>query len=117
MSVSDFVILGTDTDGGKTTFAVLWLAAFFAEYEYWKPLETGEADSERVRRLVPSAIVHASIRHFPEPVAPLLAARRHGVVIAPARELAALRPQPSVPERALLIETFGSPFSPLNETE
>src|SRR5438105_11863465 len=89
---ADLVILGTDTDAGKTTFAVLWLAAFATEYEYWKPLETGEADSERVRRLVPLAMVHAAIQHFPEPVAPLLAARQHGAVIPSARDLAARKP-------------------------
>ena len=37
--MSDLIILGTDTDAGKTTFALLWLAAF-GEYGYWKPVET-----------------------------------------------------------------------------
>src|SRR5438067_3395775 len=110
----DLVILGTDTDAGKTTFAVLWLAAFATEYEYWKPLETGEADSERVRRFVPAATVHAAVQHFPEAVAPLLAARQRGLKIPAARDLAARKPASS---KALLIETFGSPFSPLNDDE
>jgi adenosylmethionine-8-amino-7-oxononanoate aminotransferase len=117
MPVSDFVILGTDTDAGKTTFAALWLAAFSDHYEYWKPLETGEADSQRLRRLVPAAVVHPSVKHFNEAVAPLLAARQQGDIIPTAAELAALRPKPASPRRGVVIETFGSPFSPLNESE
>ncbi len=117
MSVADFLILGTDTDAGKTTFAALWLAAFSGDYGYWKPLETGEPDSRRIRNLVPSAVVHSSIQHFAEPVAPLLAARQRRVSIPTAEELAALRPKPTTPGRAITVETFGSPFSPLNETE
>ncbi len=112
----DLLILGTDTDAGKTTFAALWLSAFPTEYEYWKPVETGEADSERIRRWVPAAVVHPSLKHFPEAVAPLLAARTHGQTIPASSVLAARKPIPPT-GRALLVETFGSPFSPLNENE
>src|SRR5438270_645214 len=59
--MTDLLILGTDTDAGKTTFALLWLAAFSQEYEYWKPVETGDSDTERVRQLVPAAGVHAPL--------------------------------------------------------
>jgi adenosylmethionine-8-amino-7-oxononanoate aminotransferase len=113
----DLLILGTDTDAGKTTLALLWLAAFADSFEYWKPLETGDADSERVGRLVPPAVVHPPVQHFHSAVAPMLAARAEGKVIAPARELVACKPLPKGPGRALLIESFGSPFSPLNESE
>jgi adenosylmethionine-8-amino-7-oxononanoate aminotransferase len=113
--MTDFIILGTDTDAGKTTFALLWLAAFGEKYAYWKPLESGESDSQRVRTLAPSATVLPPLRHFAEPVAPMLAARAAGEVIPSAAEIAAARPQ--VADRALVIETFGSPFSPLNEAE
>ena len=54
-SSPSFVVLGTDTDAGKTTFALLWLAAFADRWEYWKPLETGDSDSETVRRTAPAA--------------------------------------------------------------
>jgi adenosylmethionine---8-amino-7-oxononanoate aminotransferase len=110
------VILGTDTDAGKTTFALLWLAAFGQDSEYWKPLESGESDSERIRRLVPEALVHAPVAHFDDACAPLLAARRVGRTIPAASELAARCPSPR-PGRQLLMETFGGPFSPLNESE
>ena len=114
---ADFVVLGTDTDAGKTTFSLLWLAAFADDYEYWKPLETGDSDSETVRRLVPAAGVHPPVMRFAEPVAPPLAARREGRTIPTAAELAATRPTPTNAGTGLLIETFGGPFSPLNDSE
>jgi adenosylmethionine-8-amino-7-oxononanoate aminotransferase len=115
--MSDFLILGTDTDAGKTTFALLWLAAFADRYEYWKPLETGASDTHTIERLVPTATTHPSVARFDEALAPLLAARRQGSTIASATTLAGCRPLPSSPGRHLLIETFGSPLSPLNESE
>src|SRR5262249_36349333 len=86
-------------------------------YEYFKPLETGESDTDRVRRLVPAAAVHPPLMHFRHPVAPMLAARMEGKSIPPARDIAALRDAPRQPGHSLLLETFGSPFSPLNESE
>jgi adenosylmethionine---8-amino-7-oxononanoate aminotransferase len=115
--MSDLLILGTDTDAGKTTFALLCLAAFPDRFEYWKPVETGESDSERVRRLVPGAVVHPPVARFDAPVAPPLAARQEGRTVPLAHAIVAARPKPTQPGRHLLIETFGSPFSPLNERE
>jgi adenosylmethionine-8-amino-7-oxononanoate aminotransferase len=115
--MSDLLILGTDTDAGKTTFALLLLAGFPDQYEYWKPVETGESDSERMRRLVPGAVVHPPLARFAAPVAPPVAAEREGRTIPLAHAIAAARPRPTQPERHVLIETFGSPFSPLNERE
>ncbi len=112
--MNDLLIVGTDTAAGKTTLALLWMAAFSGEYEYWKPLETGDSDSAAIRRLVPKATVHAPLLTFRQPVAPLLAARHEGVTIPRAETIAAARPNSS---RALLIETFGGPFSPLGEDE
>jgi adenosylmethionine-8-amino-7-oxononanoate aminotransferase len=115
--MSDLIVLGTDTGAGKTTFAALWLAAFADRYEYWKPLETGESDTETIRKLAPTAVVHPPLRHFAPAVAPLLASRQQGGGIPVALEIAAARPQVSRAGRHLLVETFGSPLSPLNETE
>ena len=56
--MTDVLILGTDTDAGKTALSVLWLAELADDYEYWKPLETGNSDSQRVRQCVPGAYVH-----------------------------------------------------------
>jgi adenosylmethionine-8-amino-7-oxononanoate aminotransferase len=115
--MTDLLILGTDTDAGKTTFALLWLAAFPQEYEYWKPLETGDSDTDRVRQLVPAAAVHAPRAHFRDAVAPLLAARMTGAVVPSAEAIVAAKPAPRHPGRCLLVETFGGPLSPLNESE
>jgi adenosylmethionine-8-amino-7-oxononanoate aminotransferase len=111
--MSNLLILGTDTDAGKTTFALLWLAAFGDRYAYWKPVETGPSDTELVRRLVPSAIIEPPVLCFAEPVAPPLAARREGKQIPCAADLVSARPRAA----PVLIETFGSPLSPLNEYE
>lgn len=110
----NLIVLGTDTDAGKTTFSLLWLTAFRHEWEYWKPLETGDSDSECVRRLVPNVVVHPPVASFREPLAPQLAAKRGGRTIPLAAELAANVPSTN---RNLLIETFGGPLSPLNDSE
>src|SRR5262245_5309454 len=55
--MSDFVVLGTDTDSGKTTFSLLWLTAFCGEFAYWKPVETGESATDCGRRLLPGTQV------------------------------------------------------------
>jgi adenosylmethionine-8-amino-7-oxononanoate aminotransferase len=115
--MTDLLILGTDTDAGKTTFALLWLAVFADGYEYWKPLESGESDTERVRHLVPAATVHEPLARFRQAVAPLLAARAEGGTIPTAETIAAAKPVPRQPGRHLLLETFGSPLSPLNDSE
>jgi adenosylmethionine-8-amino-7-oxononanoate aminotransferase len=115
--MTDLLILGSDTGAGKTTLALLWLAAFGDEYEYWKPVETGDSDTEQVRRLVPAAWAHPPHARFERPVAPLLAARLEGGTVPPAAVLASTKPASQHPRRHLLIETFGSPFSPLTDTE
>ena len=112
--MSDLIVLGTDTDAGKTTFALLWMTAFIDQDAYWKPVETGESDTERVRRLLPNVVVIDPIARFAEPVAPPLAARREGGSIPSGRELARRRPHN---RRSLLIETFGGPLSPLDDSE
>ena len=112
--MSSFVVLGTDTDAGKTTFCLLWLAAFAEEFAYWKPVETGESDANRIAKLIPEAQVLPPLARFKLAVAPPLAARRAGQPISSAIEIARSRPHSDKPQ---VIETFGSPFSPLNENE
>jgi dethiobiotin synthetase len=73
-----FVVLGTDTDAGKTAFAAQWMTAFADQFAYWKPVETGESDSETIRRLVPSAKVFPPHARFRAPLAPVLAATQEG---------------------------------------
>lgn len=110
--MNSFVVLGTDTDAGKTTFSLLWLAAF-PDWSYWKPMETGESDSQKVRDFLPNVVVHPPVASFRDPVAPPLAAKREGRSIPNAVALVASCPS----QRPLLVETFGGPFSPLNDHE
>jgi adenosylmethionine---8-amino-7-oxononanoate aminotransferase len=98
----DFIVLGTDTDAGKTTFSLHWLAAF-PEFAYWKPFETGDSDTATVRRYVPTARAH-------DP----LAARREGRAMPTTADAARGVPTQAGP---LLIETFGGPMSPFNDAE
>lgn len=112
--MSDFIVVGTDTDAGKTTFSLLWLTAFDDNCGYWKPLETGQSDTETIRRLVPKSTVFAPAVRLESPVAPPLAARREGKNIPSASLLARSRPQF---DGSLIIESFGGPLSPLNDGE
>ena len=92
--MSDLLILGTDTDAGKTTFALLWLSVFADQYEYWKPIESGPSDTEQVRQLVPAAIIHPPVKRVRHAIAPAHAARLEGEVIPGAATLVAARPAP-----------------------
>jgi adenosylmethionine-8-amino-7-oxononanoate aminotransferase len=129
-AMSDVIVVGTDTGAGKTTLALLWMASFGKDYDYWKPVETGESDSELVTRLVPTARVHPPLARYHEAVAPALAARRAGIRPPTVADIVSARPtaDDTNPKRErgresfdgtrhLLIETFGSPMSPLNNHE
>ncbi|QVL32614.1 adenosylmethionine--8-amino-7-oxononanoate transaminase [Telmatocola sphagniphila] len=107
-----FIVLGTDTDAGKTAFSLAFLTAFADRFDYWKPVETGAPDSGRIKALVPQATVHASLMHFEEAVAPLLAARNAGQILPSLQQLRDALPKTTKP---LLIETFGGPFSSYDE--
>lgn len=106
--MNDFIVIGTDTDAGKTTFALLWMSAFGDEFAYWKPLETGESDTEKLRAV--GAQVHEPLMRFAEPVAPPLAAKHAGKSIPSPETIVEAKPK-----SPLLIETFGGPLSPLND--
>ena len=79
--MTGFIVVGTDTDAGKTAFSLLFLTAFAHRFDYWKPVETGDPDSLKVRTLVPEVTVHEPLARFREPVAPALAARHEGRVM------------------------------------
>jgi adenosylmethionine-8-amino-7-oxononanoate aminotransferase len=110
--MTGFVVLGTDTDAGKTTFCLRWLAAFPGRFAYWKPVETGESDTEAVRRQIPAATVFPPMAWFTEPVAPVLAAAREDRPMPGVAEIVAAVPDSPLP---LVVETFGGPLSPLTD--
>ena len=51
----DFVVIGTDTDVGKTTFALLWLNAFADWYTTGSRSKTGPSDSHAIKACVPTS--------------------------------------------------------------
>lgn len=110
--MSNILLLGTDTDAGKTTFALLWLARFHDRFAAWKPVETGPPDSDAYARLTPETHVYPSVVRLRTPVAPPVAARCEGRAIPSAQQLVEMQP-----EGRVLIESFGGPFSPLNDHE
>lgn len=110
--MSGFVVVGTDTDAGKTAFSLLFLTAFADSFAYWKPVETGDSDTEKVRRLVPTATVFDPVARFAEAVAPALAARREGRSMPGVEEIIECAPALRKP---LVVESFGGPLSPLTD--
>lgn len=110
--MTGFVVVGTDTDAGKTAFSLLFLTAFAESFAYWKPVETGESDTEKVRRLVPAATTHQPLARFIEPVAPALAASRSNRPMPTVADILAAVPLSPKPH---LTETFGGTLSPLTD--
>jgi adenosylmethionine---8-amino-7-oxononanoate aminotransferase len=110
--MTDFIVVGTDTDAGKTTFCLQWLTAFGDQFAYWKPIESGPSDTETIRRLLPRTTIFPPLAQFRDAVAPELAAERERRRLPGVEEILA-----SVPDspRPLIIETFGGPLSPLAE--
>ena len=107
-----FVIVGTDTNVGKTVFAAA-LADALGAY-YWKPVQSGledETDSQTVARLgglAPDRILPEAWR-LPLPASPHIAARAAGVEI----DAAALAPPQNL--SPLVIETAGGVMVPLTD--
>jgi dethiobiotin synthetase len=107
-----FVIVGADTDVGKTVFSAALVGALGAVY--WKPVQSGlagETDSQTVARLSgasPERILPEAWR-LKLPASPHIAARAEGVEIDPAR----LAP-PHV-EGPLVVETAGGVMVPLTD--
>lgn len=107
-----FVIVGTDTDVGKTVVSAALVGALNACY--WKPVQSGlegETDSQIVARLsgAPAAHIFPEAWRLRRPASPHLAARDEGVEI----DAAALNPPPC--DGPLIIETAGGVLTPLSD--
>jgi dethiobiotin synthetase len=114
------VVTGTDTDVGKTVFTacfMTWLRAQGIPSIGFKPLASGgREDAERLfaaqQGTVPLDVINPW--HFPEPLAPLLAARRAGRRVT----LAAVAGHVRMASRGLrmsVVESAGGLLSPLLE--
>lgn len=107
------VIVGTDTDVGKTVVSALVVQGLGAHY--WKPVQSGleeGGDSGRVQRLLelpPERVLPEAYR-FEAPVSPHWAAEREGVRID--RQKLEL-PSPEQRPGPLVVETAGGLLVPL----
>ncbi len=107
-----FVIVGTDTNVGKTVFSAALVGALGASY--WKPVQAGledETDSQAVARLsgaAPARILPEAWR-LKLPASPHIAARAEGVEIDPAKLV------PPTVDGPLVIETAGGVMVPLTD--
>lgn len=107
-----FVVVGTDTNVGKTVVSAALVGALGAYY--WKPVQSGldaETDSQTVARLSgapPVRIIPESWRLKP-PASPHISARAEGVEIDPDRLT------PPRCNGALIIETAGGVMVPLTD--
>jgi dethiobiotin synthetase len=106
------VIVGTDTNVGKTVFSAALAGAL--GYSYWKPVQSGledETDSATVARLggLNSGNILPEAYRLQLPASPHIAARAEGRVIDRDR----LAPPADV--EALIIETAGGVMVPLTD--
>ncbi|WP_419909236.1 dethiobiotin synthase [Hoeflea sp.] len=108
--MTTIVVLGTDTDVGKTVFAAGLTAALGASY--WKPVQSGlegDTDSQTVQRLagLPDARVLPEAYRLNSPLSPHRSAEIDGVEIDPDRLV------PPQVEGSLVIEGAGGVLVPL----
>jgi dethiobiotin synthetase len=111
--VSVLVVTGTDTGVGKTlATAALACHARLAgiDVAVCKPVQTGSADGDDdladVGRLSGVSELHGLAR-FPEPLAPVAAARRAGMALPTRAELTAWVRSVDAPKRLTLVEGAG----------
>jgi dethiobiotin synthetase len=121
-------ITGTDTNVGKTTMTAALLLALQQQGQsvgMFKPVETGvvaehreQSDTERLRLLLspPPSFDSVCLYAFPQPLAPLAAARATGTTI----DLSLIRSQMDKLAQQysfLLIEGAGGLFTPITPTD
>lgn len=114
------LVSGTDTGVGKTVFTaafIRWLREQGIPSVALKPLASGDrSDAEALHRaqegVVPIDVINPW--HFPEPLAPLLAARRAGRRVAPETIVEHVR-MASRGLGVVLVEAAGGWLSPLME--
>jgi dethiobiotin synthetase len=116
------VVVGTDTEVGKTVVSALILARYgrHAPLAYWKPIASGATegrDSDRIRRWVGHvAPVHDELYLFDAPVSPHLAARRERRLVDPDEVRKALGElRRAHPDQRLVVEGIGGVMVPLTD--
>ena len=108
------LIAGTDTDAGKTTLAALLLHASERAgkpWRYWKPIQSGPPDSERIQALCAIAEVSGAVYEFDHPAAPDVSAAQAGAAQPQLSKLVEARPPEA--EGPWIVESLGGPLSPI----
>ncbi len=97
------------TDSGKTLVSSILCKALKADY--WKPIQSGISikDSDTIKKLVPSSIIHEEIYLLNEPTSPHKAAELDGVII----DLSRIKFPKT--ENNLIVEGAGGVMVPLND--
>jgi len=114
------VVVGTDTGVGKTVFTaafVRWLRSRNVPSIALKPLASGDrTDAEALHRAQDATVPLDVINpwHFPEPLTPLLAARRAGRRVAPEAVVSHIHAA-GKGMKVVLVEAAGGWLSPLLE--
>jgi dethiobiotin synthetase len=111
-----FFVTGTDTNVGKTVLSALLVAALDAVY--WKPIQTGAAESSdrrsvRLWAAPPEEHLLPECYCFEPPISPHLAAREAGVRIA----LDSIRLPAAAAGHPWIVEGAGGVMVPLNERD
>lgn len=114
------IVIGTDTDVGKTiTCAVLLTRYGDNNMAYWKPIATGPSEGRDtcvIESLCSGTEVLPERYLFPLPASPHLAAREANAKIDPAGVIRSFRAHlQSHPQRALLVEGIGGLLVPLTD--
>jgi dethiobiotin synthetase len=108
-------VTGTDTGVGKTVVTAL-LAAHAPNAIALKPFSSGERTDAKLLASVstpsPSMVESINPWHFPEPLSPWTAARRHGITVTLSEALDFIR---TFPSDLLLVEGAGGILTPLGE--
>lgn len=106
----NYFVTGIDTDSGKTLASAILCEAF--GYDYWKPIQAGlPKDSDTVRQLTTSTVIHPEAYFLKTPASPHAAAKIDGVTIDSGKI--------SLPTltNGLIIEGAGGCLVPLNDNE
>lgn len=106
----NYFVTGIDTDSGKTLVSAILCEAF--GYDYWKPIQAGlPKDSDTVKQLVTSVIIHPEAYLLKTPASPHAAAKVDGVMINSEKILL------PTSVNGLIIEGAGGCLVPLNDSE
>jgi dethiobiotin synthetase len=115
-----FFVVGTGTDIGKTFFSSLFLAKYGEShgFKYWKPVQTGNVDTDDTTSVqnatgFPASSFLRPVYSFAHPSSPHLSAKKENVEIDIKKLKLAIAAQSN---EAVLIEGAGGIFVPLTES-